>query len=457
MPQGWALLLAAVLVTGGGCRRAELAAPLATPVRTEAAEPASVRNTLRYAATIQPQVQINLAFRVNGYVAEIHQVPGLDGRRRQVQEGDTVTAGTVLARVRQLEYSVDVSRAHAQLQESEAERARAQAHLRDAETWRPQAVAQIQDAEAGRARAVAQLASARASLEKARRDFARAKTLYDAESLTRPAYDAAIAALDTTQANGDAAQADLVSANTRIAAAHANLESTDARLATAQAQLVASEAKVESARQQQRASDIPLDDTALRAPRDMLVVSRKIETGTFVQPGVVAFVVADTATVKAAFGVPETMVRGLRLGTILTVRTDEGPGSERRGPITSIAPAADPQSRIFPIEVTLPNPRGDLRIGMIVTVTIDEGTAPPAGPAVPLSAVVRPPGVDTGYALFVVEDQGGGRTVARLRRVSLGEVVGNRVVVRDGLQRGEPVVVSGATIVQDGRPVRVVP
>jgi hypothetical protein len=41
--------------------------------------------------------------------------------------------------------------------------------------------------------------------------------------------------------------------------------------------------------------------------------------------------------------------------------------------------------------------------------------------------------------------------------VSLGEVVGNRVVVRDGLQRGEPVVVSGATIVQDGRPVRVVP
>jgi multidrug efflux system membrane fusion protein len=455
-PPRWALLLVALLPVMAGCRRAELAAPLATPVRTEVAEPAAARNTLRYAATIQPYVQINLAFRVAGYVTEIHGVNGLEGRRRDVQEGDVVPAGTVLARVRQLDYSVDVGRADAQLREAEADRARATAHLRDAETWRPQAVAQLQEAEAARARAVAHLASTRAALDKARRDFARARALYDAESLTRPAYDGAVAALDSAQASADAAQADLVSANSRIAAAQANLESMDARLATARAQLAASEAKVESARQGQRAADIPLDDTALRAPRDVVVVDRKVETGTLVQPGSVAFVVADTSTVKATFGVPENVVRGLRPGTILKVRTDEGPESERRGPVTAIAPAADPQSRIFPVEVTLPNARGDLRIGMVVTVAVEDGLAPPVSPAVPLSAVVRPPGVDAGYALFVVED-GGGRPVARLRRVDLGEVIGNRVVVRDGLRRGEAVVVSGATIVQDGRPVRVVP
>jgi multidrug efflux system membrane fusion protein len=456
MPPRWAPLLLALLVVIAGCRRAEMPAPPATPVRTEAAEPPAGRNTLRYAATIQPNVQITLAFRVSGYVSEVLQVSGVDGRRRAVQEGDVVAAGTVLARVRQLDYSVDVGRAQAQVREAEADRTRAAAHLRDAETWRPQAAAQLQEAEAARARAVAHIASTRAALDKARRDFARARALYEAESLTRPAYDAAVAALDSAQANGDAGQADLVSANSRIAAAQANLESMDARLATARAQLAASEAKVESARQQQRAADIPLGDTALRAPRDGVVVGRKIETGTLVQPGAVAFVVADTATVKATFGVPENVVRGLRPGTALRVRTDEGPESERRGPVTAIAPAADPQSRIFPVEVTLPNARGDLRIGMIVTVIVDDGSPPPVSPAVPLSAVVRPPGVDAGYALFVVED-GGGRPVARLRRVDLGEVIGNRVVVRDGLRRGEAVVVSGATIVQDGRPVRVVP
>lgn len=449
--------MTALLVTGvSGCQRRELASPPATPVRTEVAEPASVRNTSQYAATIQPQAQISLAFRVSGYIAEILQVPGLDGRRRNVQEGDAVAAGSVLARVRSLDYSVDVSRAHAQLLEAEADQGRALAHLRDAEAWRPQGTAQIQEAEAGRARALAQVASAQASLEKALRDFVRAKALYDAESLTAPAYDSATTALDTAQANVDAAQADLVSATTRIVGARAQLESTEARIANAKAALTASEAKVESARQQQRAADIPLDDTALRTPMGGIVVSRKVETGTFVQPPAVAFVVADTATVKALFSVPETVVRALRLGTVLTVRTDEGPASERRGPITSIAPAADPQSRVFPVEVTLANPRGELRMGMIVTVTIDGGAAPPDLPAVPLSAVVRPPALGTGYALFVVENRDG-RSVARLRRVTLGEVVGNRVVVRDGLSRGEPVVVSGATIVQDGRPVRVTP
>ena len=427
-----------------------------TPVRAEAAVPPPARNTFQYAATIQPQAQISLAFRVPGYVSEILKRPGLGGHFRLVQEGDVVEAGTVLARVRQLDYSVDASRAHAQLREAEADHTRALAHLRDAEAWRSQAIAQIRDAEAGRARAAAQLASAKASLDKALRDFVRAKALYDAESLTRPAYDAAETALDTTQAGEDAAQAELHSAETRIAAARAQAESMEARIATARAQLAASEARTEMARQQQRAADIPLDDTALRAPLTGVVISRKVEIGTFVQPPAVVFVMADTTTVKALFGVPESVVRALRLGSVVIVRTDEGPDGERRGPVTAIAPAADPQSRLFPIEVTLPNPRGHLRMGMIVSVAIDDGVAPPSRPAVPLSAVVRPSDMGTGYALFVVEDLGG-RSVARLRRITLGEVIGNRVVVRDGLSPGERVVVSGATIVHDGRPVRVVP
>jgi hypothetical protein len=41
--------------------------------------------------------------------------------------------------------------------------------------------------------------------------------------------------------------------------------------------------------------------------------------------------------------------------------------------------------------------------------------------------------------------------------VALGETSGNQIAVREGLARGERVIVRGATIVADGQPVRVIP
>jgi RND family efflux transporter MFP subunit len=151
------------------------------------------------------------------------------------------------------------------------------------------------------------------------------------------------------------------------------------------------------------------------------------------------------------------VVRTLSLGQVLPVSADDaGPDGRWKGPITAISPAADAQTRVFQVEVTLPNPRGDLRLGMIVSVPVGEEARPSTLPAVPLPAVVRPGPGATGYAVFVV-DQKDGQQVARRRDVVLGDVLGNRVVVRDGLRIGEPVIVSGATIVTDGQVVKALP
>lgn len=360
-------------MAAGGCRQPEPAPPPLTPVRVQAVEPAPGGNTLRYSATIQPLAQINLAFKVGGYVASIRQVPGVGGAPRPVQEGDRVAKGTALAVLQQADYQTQVNNARAQL------------------------------------------ASANAVLDKAQRDFARAKSLYDDQSLTRSDYDAAKTSLDTAQANTDLA------------------------------------------RQSLAAAEIPLADTSLRTPIDAIIVSRKIELGTFAQPGAVGFVVASIGAVKAVFSVPDTVVGRLKLGTALPVVFESGVADpERRGPITAISPSADPQSRVFQVEVTLPNPRGDLRLGTTGTVTLPGEGPAAAQPVVPLSAVVRAAPGSTAYAVFVIEDQGG-KTLARRRQVALGDVLGNRIVVRDGLRDGERVIVSGATLAVDGQPVRIVP
>ena len=48
----------------------------------------------RYSATIIPRTEVELAFKVGGYVDAIQQVRGVDGRMRDLQEGDRISAGS---------------------------------------------------------------------------------------------------------------------------------------------------------------------------------------------------------------------------------------------------------------------------------------------------------------------------------------------------------------------------
>jgi multidrug efflux system membrane fusion protein len=413
-----------VLAAAGGCKKAE--APMhapPTPVRVEIADASAGPNVLHYSATIQPVRQINLSFKVAGYVAGILELPAPGGGRQIVQDGDRVRAGTVMAHVEAADYQAAVDHA--------------QAHVDEAAAGRVQAEAQLGTAVAALSQAQAQLAVAQAGAERAEHDWTRAQALYATQSLTRPEYDASLATHRTAAAN--------------LRAAGAGVEAANAQIASARALLAQSAARVESARQQLVAGRIPLGHTALRAPADVVVVSRRVEVGSFVQPAAVGFVVATTDPVKAVFSVPDVVVRTLAPGQILSVASgDAGPAARWRGPITAISPAADPQTRVFQVEVTLANPRGELRLGRIVTVPVGTEAAGPGFPAVPLTSVVRPPGGSTGYAIFVVE-QHDGKAVARRREVALGDVLGNRILVREGLRVGERVIVSGATIVTDGQ------
>jgi multidrug efflux pump subunit AcrA (membrane-fusion protein) len=92
---------------------------------------------------------------------------------------------------------------------------------------------------------------------------------------------------------------------------------------------------------------------------------------------------------------------------------------------------------------------------MLATLRLGD-RGPDRTPFVPLASVVRPAGDSTGYAVYVLRDSAGA-AAARLKRVSLGEVSGNLIAVREGLQPGERVIVRGATIVADGQAVRVMP
>jgi RND family efflux transporter MFP subunit len=167
------------------------------------------------------------------------------------------------------------------------------------------------------------------------------------------------------------------------------------------------------------------------------------------------------SSVKARFGIPDAMVGSVTPGAPMAVTVDAVAGTTFPGLVTAIAPAADPQSRVFDVEVTIPNAASTLRPGMIGTVALGgapagETTAAPQPLVVPLSAVVKAPGGSGRYAVLVVE-RDGDADLAKVRPVELGEVMGNGVAVVNGVAAGDRVVVTGASLLIDGDRVRVIP
>jgi RND family efflux transporter MFP subunit len=248
------------------------------------------------------------------------------------------------------------------------------------------------------------------------------------------------------QAQLDFERAQKLSASNSIA--KVELDTQGARLETATA-------RVDGAKSRIREAEIALGDCTLRAPIDGVVLKRPIEVGSLVAPGAVGFVVADTKSVKVIFGAPDRLMEKLKPGGTLAVTFDSPSGDFNRT-ITRIAPSADPKSRVFEIEATIPNPNDALKVGMIAKLVIPEGALASRALVLPLTAVVRSPRDPRGFSVFIVEGEGGKET-ARLKDVKLGDVVGNAVIVSEGLEPKQRIVSMGATLLTDGEPVRVIP
>ena len=187
------------------------------------------------------------------------------------------------------------------------------------------------------------------------------------------------------------------------------------------------QSQVSQTRAALREVNINLGYCKLVAPMDGVILDRLIEIGSLVEPNTVAFRIADTMEMKAVFGVSDIEVGQFIAGEPEALLSEAIPEYQIKGKITRIDPEADPTTRMFDVEVTVPNGDGRLRARMIASLDVTQATMPGADPpTVPLAAIVRPPGDPQGFAVYVAVDQSA-HTVAKMRRVQLGEIVGNEI------------------------------
>lgn len=152
---------------------------------------------------------------------------------------------------------------------------------------------------------------------------------------------------------------------------------SETRVAATRAALDAAEAAV-------AAAELELERTTVRAPLAGVVQEPLVEMGAVLAVGEVCATIVDADPIIVTGQVAERDVTDLRLGSQVTV--DLVTGETVEGELTFVSRTADPDTRTFKVEITVPNENGALRDGVTAEALI---------PLPPVTAHRLSPGVLT--------------------------------------------------------------
>ena len=224
----------------------------------------------------------------------------------------------------------------------------------------------------------------------------------------------------------------------------AQLEDKAQEIEAATARITRAEAQLEEARADLALAVTDLEDAAVRAPYPGVVTERYVSAGDYVNPGEPVVALLDDTSLEIEADVPSARARNLDPDDPVVVRFDVGP--ETTAHLRAIVPDENPLTRTVAVRFGLDATDATmfLATGRSVTLEIPVGEVRDVV-TVDKDAVLRRP---TGAMVFVAADG-----TAEPRPVTLGEAVGDRFVVADGLAPGELVVVRGNERLRPGQPI----
>ncbi len=257
------------------------------------------------------------------------------------------------------------------------------------------------------AAALADAASARTAEQVTRQNFTRERALFE---------------------HGISSQHDVQSAEAELARATAAREIAEGRLAALNL-----------------TADAPLTNRLpVTSPIGGSVVERGAVVGAPVSPSDVLFRIVDLSSLWLVVSVPETQLREIRRGQTIKVAVDALPDTPVEGRLSVIADTVRPDTRTVDVRVIVPNSDGRLKLGMFARARINTAATADRGRA---AVTIASEAVQRLEGSTVVFLQTGEREFT-VRRVVLGDPVGDRVIVIDGVKPGDVIVTRGAFILK---------
>lgn len=224
------------------------------------------------------------------------------------------------------------------------------------------------------------------------------------------------------------------------------------QLETLEAQLRTSEAQVAQSRAARRSAGVQRDLTVIRAPLSGTVALLQVQQGDMVAPSAPICSVVQAERLEVRLRLTEQDYVRVREGMPARISAPALPELTLEGTVSSISPVIDPITRTARVDVTVGNPDGMLRPGMVaeVSVVLERHEDVVLAPS---RALVLSSRTDTEREanVFVFDREAG---VARRRAVQLGRRYDSGVAIEGGLSGGEEVVVQGQHLLRDGAPIR---
>jgi RND family efflux transporter MFP subunit len=185
--------------------------------------------------------------------------------------------------------------------------------------------------------------------------------------------------------------------------------------------------------------------TSVPAPIDGVVTERGANVGLNVDTATQLFTVVDLSTVWVVADLYEKDFSRVRVGIEATITTSARADVTLRGRVSYIDPQVNADTRTAKLRIEVPNPSGELRLGMYADVVV-AGASGTAAPRVPRSAVQN---VGDRTVVYLANPKEPGRFVER--EIRIGQSSGEHIEVVSGVQLGDAVVTEGSFFVRAER------
>ena len=296
----FALLLVAAIIKARSKPKGE-------EVTVENVQRRTIHETVSASGKIFPEIEVKISSDVSGEITELY-----------VKEGDSVTVGKVLAKIRPDEYQSAVEQGQASLNTARSQREISAANVKTS-------TAQIDQFKADVQRAKAQLDAARSAHQ-------RNEKLYkDGGVISTSEYEASLSNLKAAEAAMSTAEASLKSAENALANARENVRVSDFGITSASARL-----------KELRTS---LQKTIITAPVSGIISKLNVEkgervVGTLQMAGTEMMRIANLSSMEVQVDVSENDILKVALNDKTDVEVDAYLGRKFTGKVTEIANSA---------------------------------------------------------------------------------------------------------------------
>ncbi len=185
----------------------------------------------------------------------------------------------------------------------------------------------------------------------------------------------------------------------------------------------------------------------VQSPISGIVVKTYLDQGDSLNPQMPVAVIANMDEAKIKIEIPEVDYPFVRLGQKAEISIDAYANKKFVGKISKLSVLIDPNTRTATAEISIKNNKHMLIPGMYARVKLFAGGH--SGLVVPRDAILRLPGTGV-YYCFLVDGNKAEKVI-----VQLGAAEKNLQEIKQGLKKGDLVILSGQGILKTGIKVEI--